>query len=334
VCRSGRRLGFNRWNTGVSQLAVAPLALLLHARGRCSSAECKASVCTLLVPHWYVGILVPLCVDGVGIVVQLPPRTALLSSRGSLLQWPCRLLHTARDQHREREASSVPCCSRFPPPRYVGGLLAFLLAVPWPYVRSFRAHQEQMKRQDEAESAAADAAAALGDLRARVAGAYGATASPDGYPRPPGGGGGGGFGVAHGVAIDPHEARDDDGDNGDGEGGGDDADDEGGGEGDLGGRGGGDGGGDGDGDGEVYAAQYAALRRALPLPPTAVAVGMPLGAGDLAVIEGVVAVPEEGDGDGGGGAVRHPEGVAVVVGQNVTFTREGGGGGGIATADV
>ena len=85
----------------------------------------------------------------------------------------------------------------------------------------------------------------------------------------------------------------------------------------------------------MYAAQYAALRRALPLPPTAVAVGMPLGAGDLAVIEGVVAVPEEGDGDGGGGAVRHPEGVAVVVGQNVTSTREaGGGGGGIATADV
>ena len=36
----------------------------------------------------------------VGIVVQLPPRTALLS--GSLLQWPCRLLHRERERERER----------------------------------------------------------------------------------------------------------------------------------------------------------------------------------------------------------------------------------------
>lgn len=227
---------FFMWNSGVSRLAVAPLALLLYTRGRCSSAECKASVCALMVPHWYVGILVPL---------------------------------------------------------YVGGLLAFLLAVPLPYARAFRAHQEQMKRQDEAESAAADAAAAL-DLRERVAGAYGVTASPDGYPRA------GGPGVAHGVAID-HEALEADGEGG-----------EGGERGDVGDS-------DGEGEGEVP----AAMRRALS--SAAVAVGLPMGTADLAVVEGVVADP----GSNGDGAVRHPEGVVVVVGENVTYTRDAAASSGI-----
>ena len=45
------------------------------------------------------------CVGRVGRVVQLPPRVVPLLS-GSLLRWPCRLLHRERAQ---RAASSAPC---------------------------------------------------------------------------------------------------------------------------------------------------------------------------------------------------------------------------------